>query len=43
MSAVIVLAVAAITLWWYPGPQAHERKAGLNRRPIRRATWERTG
>ena len=27
ISAVIVLAVAAITFWWYPGPQARERYA----------------
>jgi MFS family permease len=44
ISAVIVLVVTAITYWWYPGAQERaDRRAGANRRPIRRAKWETSG
>jgi predicted MFS family arabinose efflux permease len=43
ISAVVVLVVAGITLWWYPGPQDRAGAAKVRTRTITRAKWQRSG
>jgi MFS family permease len=43
ISAVIVLAVAGVTLWWYPGPRERAGATPVRIRPIRRVKWQRSG